>query len=207
MPTPSTSSPHLTTPVRPIDATSTRPTCPPDSDTTRNSWRGNPVECIENDADGGPTPTSASFPAYPLNRPLDDAAPQTNMSPSPQSDPEKSERAGDEDVAMGPMSPVGSVSTDGKYELPLSRQSTMSSVASSIPSSANSSSSMDYEYSNVRVSDSDNYMLNSMANDDHVKSCFQTIPPRTSVPAASLSEPSSQTGRSTTWMWKSSTLI
>ena len=88
------------------------------------------------------------------------------MSPSPQSGLEKSDRAGDEDVAMGPMSPIGSVSTDGKYDLALSRQSTMSSVASFIPSSSNSSSSsMDYEYSNVRVSDTVNHNLNSVADE------------------------------------------
>lgn len=154
MPTPSTSSPHLSTPILPIEAPSTRPTCPPDHDAHRDSWREQHIrECIEHDTDGGPTPTSASFPAYSLNRPLDDAVLQTgtNMSPSPQSGPGKSDRAGDEEVAVGPMSPVGSVSTDGKYDLALSRQSTMSSVASLVPSSSNSSSSMNYEYSNVRL--------------------------------------------------------
>ena len=76
------------------------------------------------------------------------------MSPSQQPVTEKSDNAGDDDVGVGSMSPVGSVLTDGKDELALSRQSTIS-VTSASPSSSGASSSMNYEFSNVRVSKTD----------------------------------------------------
>ena len=150
MPTPSDNTPHLSTnPVEEISAH--HPSCPPETDRV-STWRASSEESIVLNADDGAVPPATTTPAQStLNsstlREVDDnSAPVLEIETSPRSTAGKLAHP-DHDVAMESISPV-SVSTDAKEERQL--VSTMQSAV--VPTTPSTPSSLDYEFSNVRVS-------------------------------------------------------
>lgn len=152
MPTPSSNSPHIAPQLTPVDAISSRTTCPPERET--NIWREreHAASSIEQDTDEETTPTLTSFTHAPLSPFGDHAVPLGESSAAPSGQPAATKDStvvdDDDTTTMDSMSPAASVSTEGKDELGVSPSGT-SPTSTSLP--VPSTTSMNHEFSNVRV--------------------------------------------------------
>jgi hypothetical protein len=218
MPTPSSNSP-LFAPLSAIDAISTRTTCPPEGEIDRILWREPPLARIDQDTDEETTPTATSFAnsAASSSSSLNPADATTQQDQRPQqqqlsasAQQNKDSVVADEDVTLAPLSPATSVSTEGKDELAVSPHTTSSVVGAN--AAASYMSSLNYEFSNVRVS-----RLSVAVFPRHISianflcalfrcSYSPITPPRSSGLVANSSEHNSPTVRSTMSTLRSSML-
>ncbi|PGH34720.1 hypothetical protein GX50_02398 [[Emmonsia] crescens] len=142
MPTPSSNPQSLST-LYPVDAVSTHTTCPPETDRIA-TWRASSEERIVPDADDDASPSTLTRLAQAQLGQQHNTHPQTapslGIEISPQTSSQRTDLT-DDDVSMESPSPAASVSTEG------------ASSAQTYPTSSSSSttSSMDYEVSNVRL--------------------------------------------------------
>lgn len=190
MPTPSSNPQSLST-LYPVDAVSTHTTCPPETDRIA-TWRASSEERIVPDADDDASPSTLTRLAQAQLGQQHNTHPQTapslGIEISPQTSSQRTDLT-DDDVSMESPSPAASVSTEG------------ASSAQTYPTSSSSSttSSMDYEVSNVRVSRSllELNFLILLLMGIFFESSSPIIARPSSERAASSSEHSSQTARYT----------
>ncbi|OAX82984.1 hypothetical protein ACJ72_02664 [Emergomyces africanus] len=134
MPTPSSDPPQSLSTLYPADVVSTHTTCPPETNRIV-PWRASSEERIVPNADDDGSPDPMPCPAQAqLGQPHNthsQTAPSMGIEISPQTSPKRMDST-DDDVVMESSSPAASVSTEGA-------------------SASSTTSSMDYEVSNVRL--------------------------------------------------------
>jgi hypothetical protein len=151
MPTPSDHTPHLTASALPEESQTSHTTCPPEIERGA-TFTGAPEERIieEEDDDDDVLEERAVLDAaateLPADRRISDAT-SLMMDSMPHSSMKQTKSDGD--VVMGYMSPV-SATSDGKEE----QSSSPPSQTSSAITGPSASSSINYEFSNIRVSNS-----------------------------------------------------
>lgn len=196
MPTPSESTPQLTTSTLPGEI-SAHTTCPPEIERGSSRTAASEEHAIDDDIavnDGAVSPASATAQTA-GRRPSD-------VTSTPIAESSTKKIKSDEDVIMGSMSPDSASSSETKEEQ--SSPTSQSSSSISAHSAPSTTSSLSYKFSNSRVSHLFDEVSCPVSNRN--SSTRTTLRPFCD-PEASLLAPSSPTARYTMWMWKSSMLI